>query len=314
MYITCNKIIAALLTCIFSFCLQICQLPHWFSQATPMWKWGSGVLSSSIQITWIEPRATLLLMSEDSDLKPFHFPVLEDEDEAPGCSSMARGASGCSSMSQLHRMGGYSQGGPDLGLPSEGSDSSGHDPSASPHNHRKNARSRSLREEDVEMKSSGSSGSGTESHGNESHGNESHGNESHGHESTGSSNGNSKDSALLESSESNKRSVVAPGMMKLITKPILFSGMFTVIASVTEQEESGELLFLSAHCAGILFLYLVAFSLVITPSLVKINHTVDSIFSRYNSPDLLSLHSLSRQQKWHLLIQPHSHEVITQAV
>uniref|UniRef100_A0A673CEY8 Period circadian protein homolog 2 n=1 Tax=Sphaeramia orbicularis TaxID=375764 RepID=A0A673CEY8_9TELE len=103
-------------------------------------------------------------------------------------------------------MSGYSQGGPDLGLPSEGSDSSGQEPSASPHNHRKNTRSRSLPEEDVEMKSSGSSGSGTESHGNESHGNESHGNESHGHESTGSSNGNSKDSALLESSESNKSS------------------------------------------------------------------------------------------------------------
>uniref|UniRef100_A0A7N8WQJ7 Period circadian protein homolog 2 n=1 Tax=Mastacembelus armatus TaxID=205130 RepID=A0A7N8WQJ7_9TELE len=51
------------------------------------------------------------------------------------------------------------------------------------------------------MKSSGSSGSG-----NESHGNDSHGNESHGHESVGSSNGNSKDSALLESSESNKSS------------------------------------------------------------------------------------------------------------
>uniref|UniRef100_H3DCQ3 Period circadian protein homolog 2 n=1 Tax=Tetraodon nigroviridis TaxID=99883 RepID=H3DCQ3_TETNG len=51
-------------------------------------------------------------------------------------------------------------------------------------------------EEDVEMKSSGSSGSGTESHGNDSHG----------HESVGSSNGNSKDSALLESSGSNKSS------------------------------------------------------------------------------------------------------------
>ncbi|KAI3374944.1 hypothetical protein L3Q82_021468 [Scortum barcoo] len=150
-------------------------------------------------------------MSEDSDSKPYHFPVLEDEDGASGCrvstscSSMPRGASGCSSMAQLHRMGGYSQGGPDLGLPSEGSDSSGQDPPASPHKHRKNTRSRSLPEEDVEMKSSGSSGSGTESHGNESHGNESHGNESNGHESMGSSNGNSKDSALLESSESNKR-------------------------------------------------------------------------------------------------------------
>uniref|UniRef100_A0A8D3C641 Period circadian protein homolog 2 n=1 Tax=Scophthalmus maximus TaxID=52904 RepID=A0A8D3C641_SCOMX len=98
-------------------------------------------------------------------------------------------------------MGGYSQGGTDLGLPSEGSDSSGQDPPASPHKHRKSTRSRSLPEEDVEMKSSGSSGSGTESHGNESHGNE-----SHGHQSMGSSSGNSKDSALLESSESNKSS------------------------------------------------------------------------------------------------------------
>ncbi|XP_019117797.1 period circadian protein homolog 2 isoform X3 [Larimichthys crocea] len=151
-------------------------------------------------------------MSEDSDSKPYCFPVLEDEDRASGsrvstsCSSMPRGASGCSSMAQLHRMGGYNQGGPDLGLPSEGSDSSGQDPPAKLHNHRKNARSRSLPEEDVEMKSSGSSGSGTESHGNESHGNESHGNESQGHESMGSSNGTSKDSALLESSESNKSS------------------------------------------------------------------------------------------------------------
>ncbi|XP_054479590.1 period circadian protein homolog 2 isoform X2 [Anoplopoma fimbria] len=144
-------------------------------------------------------------MSEDSDSKPYCFAVLEDQDGA-SCSSMPRGASGCPSMAQLHRMSGYSQGGPDLGLPSEGSDSSGQDPPAPQHKHRKNARSRSLPEEDVEMKSSGSSGSGTESHGNESHGNESHGNESHGHESVGSSNGTSKDSALLESSESNKSS------------------------------------------------------------------------------------------------------------
>ncbi|XP_047445193.1 period circadian protein homolog 2 isoform X3 [Mugil cephalus] len=151
-------------------------------------------------------------MSEDSDSKPYCFAELEDQNGASGCrpstscSSIPRGASGCSSMAQLHRMGGYSQGGPDLGLPSEGSDSSGQDPPASSHKLRKNARSRSLPEEDVEMKSSGSSGSGTESHGNESHGNESHGNESHGHGSLGSSNGNSKDSALLESSESNKSS------------------------------------------------------------------------------------------------------------
>ncbi|KAF7664868.1 hypothetical protein LDENG_00163160 [Lucifuga dentata] len=151
-------------------------------------------------------------MSEDSDSKPYRFPVLEDQDGAsgcrvsPSCISMARGTSGCSSMAQLHRMGGYSQGGPDLGLPSEGSDSSSQDPPASSHNHRKNTRSRPLTEEDVEMKSSGSSGSGTESHGNESNGNDSHGNESHSHESTGSSNGNSKDSALMESSGSNKSS------------------------------------------------------------------------------------------------------------
>ncbi|XP_031710799.1 period circadian protein homolog 2 isoform X2 [Anarrhichthys ocellatus] len=145
------------------------------------------------------------MMSQDSDSKPYRFAVLEDQD-GDSCSSMPRGASGCSSMAQLHRMGGYSQGGADLGLRSEGSDSSGQDPPASPHKHRKNARSRSLPEEDVEMKSSGSSGSGTESQGNESHGNQSRGNESHGHESEVSSNGTSKDSALLESSESNKSS------------------------------------------------------------------------------------------------------------
>ncbi|XP_063742629.1 period circadian protein homolog 2 isoform X2 [Eleginops maclovinus] len=144
-------------------------------------------------------------MSQDSDSKPYCFSVLQDQD-GTSCSSMPMGASGCSSMAQLHRMGGYSQGGPDLGLPSEGSDSSGQDPPASKHKHRKNIRSRSLPEEDMEMKSSGSSGSGTESHGNESHGNASRGNESLGHASMGSSNGNSKDSAILESSESNKSS------------------------------------------------------------------------------------------------------------
>ncbi|XP_061588287.1 period circadian protein homolog 2 isoform X2 [Cololabis saira] len=151
-------------------------------------------------------------MSEDSDFKPYRFPVQEEQDEALGCTASTssscspRGASRCSSMAQLHRMGGYSQAAADLGLLSESSDSSGHDPAASRHNIRKMVRSRLLPEEDVEMKSNGSSVSGTESHGNESHGNESHGNESHGHESLGSSNGNSKDSALLESSESNKSS------------------------------------------------------------------------------------------------------------
>ncbi|KAM6919651.1 period circadian protein homolog 2 [Lycodopsis pacificus] len=145
------------------------------------------------------------MMSQDSDSKPYRFAVLEDQD-VDSCSSMPRGASGCSSMAQLHRMGGYSQGGADLGFRPEGSDSSGQDPPASPHKRCKNARSRSPPEEDVEMKSSGSSGSGTESHSNESHGNQSRGNESHGHESVVSSNGTSKDSALLESSESNKSS------------------------------------------------------------------------------------------------------------
>lgn len=134
-------------------------------------------------------------MSDDSDSKPYLYSSLEVQD----------GGGACSSMAQLHRMAGFTEG-PELGLPSEGSDSSSQDPPVSPHSDRKMAHS--LHEEDVEMKSSsGSSGSGTESHGNESHGNESHGNESHGNESTGSSNGHSKDSALLESSGSNKRSV-----------------------------------------------------------------------------------------------------------
>ncbi|XP_011481351.2 period circadian protein homolog 2 [Oryzias latipes] len=114
-------------------------------------------------------------------------------------------------MSQLQRMASSygnacgGQGGveldPDLGLASEGSDSS-HENAAllgSPHDDRK--RQRPALHEDVEMGGSGSSGSGTESHGNESHGNESHCNES-----VVSSNGNGKDSALLESSGSNKSS------------------------------------------------------------------------------------------------------------
>uniref|UniRef100_A0AAZ3R982 Period circadian protein homolog 2 n=1 Tax=Oncorhynchus tshawytscha TaxID=74940 RepID=A0AAZ3R982_ONCTS len=120
---------------------------------------------------------------------------------ASGCRSMPRGVSRCSSIAQLHCRSSYSQVGPGLGLASEGSDSSCQDPSASPNIGRRSACSRSFHD-DVDMKSSGSSG--TESHGNESHG--SHGNESHGNESTGSSNGNSRDSALLESSGSNKRS------------------------------------------------------------------------------------------------------------
>ncbi|XP_070974171.1 period circadian protein homolog 2-like isoform X2 [Oncorhynchus clarkii lewisi] len=120
---------------------------------------------------------------------------------ASGCRSMPRGVSRCSSIAQLHCRSSYSQVGPGLGLASEGSDSSCQDPSASPHIGRRSACSRSFHD-NVDMKSSGSSG--TESHGNGSHG--SHGNESHGNESTGSSDGNSRDSALLESSGSNKRS------------------------------------------------------------------------------------------------------------
>ncbi|XP_042567462.1 period circadian protein homolog 2-like isoform X2 [Cyprinus carpio] len=130
-------------------------------------------------------------MSEDSESKPYLFSSLEGQNEAAGCSS----------MSTLHRMGSFAEG-TKLGMASEGSDSS-QDTSASPHNKRKMAHSL---HEDVEMKSSGSSGSGTESHGNESHGNDSHGNESHGNESSGSSNSRSKDSALIESSGSNKSS------------------------------------------------------------------------------------------------------------
>uniref|UniRef100_A0A1A8F9F7 Period circadian protein homolog 2 n=1 Tax=Nothobranchius korthausae TaxID=1143690 RepID=A0A1A8F9F7_9TELE len=151
-------------------------------------------------------------MSEGSDSKLYRFPVLEDRDGPLGCrpstssGSLSCGASGCSSMAQLHWVGGFSQSRPELGLPSEGSDSSSQGPPVSLHSIRKNARSRLRPDEDVEMKSSGSSGSGSESHGNESNGNESHGNESHSHESVGSSNGNSKDSALLESSESIKSS------------------------------------------------------------------------------------------------------------
>uniref|UniRef100_A0A3B4AI12 Uncharacterized protein n=1 Tax=Periophthalmus magnuspinnatus TaxID=409849 RepID=A0A3B4AI12_9GOBI len=82
---------------------------------------------------------------------------------------------------------------PELGLASEGSDSSHEHPASPASLHDDRKRPRATLHEDVEMGGSGSSGSGTESHGNESHGNESHGNES-----VGSSNGNGKDSALLE--------------------------------------------------------------------------------------------------------------------
>ncbi|XP_059914298.1 period circadian protein homolog 2 isoform X3 [Gadus macrocephalus] len=149
-------------------------------------------------------------MSQDSDPKLYHFPGLEDQDGARGCRRASlcvptpRGPTRRGSNAQLRRMGSYGQTGPDLGRASEGSDSSGSlrgPPAAAPPSPPRGHRSRQLPEEDVEMKSSGSSGSGTESHGDESRGNQSHGNGS-----TGSSNGNSKDSALLTSSGSNKSS------------------------------------------------------------------------------------------------------------
>ncbi|TNN37802.1 Period circadian 2 [Liparis tanakae] len=171
-------------------------------------------------------------MSQHSDSTPYRFPALEGQD-VDACSSAPRGASGCSSMAQLHRMAGYSQGGADLGLRSEGSDSSGgRDPPASSHKHRKNGHCRSLPEEDVEMKSSGSSGSGTESHGNESRG----------RQSVGSSNGTSKDSALLESSESNKSF--------LIHRRLDFpqQDIFAVAVSVI----TGRIVYISDQAASIL--------------------------------------------------------------
>ncbi|XP_065118363.1 period circadian protein homolog 2 isoform X3 [Paramisgurnus dabryanus] len=156
-------------------------------------------------------------MSEDSDSKPYLFSSLAGgQDEAAGCSSMAA----------LHRMGSYAEGA-ELGLASEGSDSSSQDPPASPRNGRKMGHSL---HEDVEMKSSGSSGSGTESHGNDSHGNDSHGNESHGNESTGSSNGRSKDSALMESSGSNKSS------NSHSPSPPSSSNAFSLLSASSEQD------------------------------------------------------------------------------
>ncbi|MEQ2168687.1 hypothetical protein GOODEAATRI_017383 [Goodea atripinnis] len=142
-------------------------------------------------------------MSEDSDPKLYRFSTLGGF-QAKEEQGALRG-----SLSQLRRMASsYSEGcgrqdggelEPELGLASEGSDSSHEHPASlgSSHGDRKHQRTRL--HEDVEMGGSGSSGSGTESHGNESHGNESHGNES-----VGSSNGNGKDSALMESSGSNK--------------------------------------------------------------------------------------------------------------
>ncbi|KAL4647138.1 hypothetical protein GN956_G7799 [Arapaima gigas] len=122
-------------------------------------------------------------MAEAPDSERYLYASLED-------SSAYRGDV-CGALNQQRRRSGFGEGrgraGAKLGLASEGSDSS-QEPSGSPHGDRQSAHSL---HEDVEM-----NGSGTESHGNESNGNES----------LGSSNGNGKDSALLESSGSNKSS------------------------------------------------------------------------------------------------------------
>lgn len=159
--------------------------------------------------------AITLSMSEDANPKRYLYSALEgherDQDMESNRFQVEEEevhSSPCGSMSQLHHMASFGEGQgrngvelePELGLASYGSDSSHDHPASSclPHEDRK--RQRPPLHEDVEMGGIGSSGSGTESHGNESHGNESHGNES-----VGSSNGNDKDSALLESSGSNKR-------------------------------------------------------------------------------------------------------------
>ncbi|XP_030601148.1 period circadian protein homolog 2 [Archocentrus centrarchus] len=153
-------------------------------------------------------------MSEDSDPKHYLYSALEGRErnrERAGLQVEEAQGTPCSSISQLHRMASsYSEGcggqdgvelEPELGLASEGSDSSHEHPASLGSSHDDRKRPRPPLHEDVEMGGSGSSGSGTESHGNESHGNDSHGNES-----VGSSNGNGKDSALMESSGSNKSS------------------------------------------------------------------------------------------------------------
>ncbi|XP_068172829.1 period circadian protein homolog 2-like isoform X2 [Antennarius striatus] len=151
-------------------------------------------------------------MSEDGEPERYLYSTLDgcERNRERVCFQTEEGQHpSCGAIGQLRCLaGGYSKscGGEDggmleaeLGLASEGSDSSHDHSSSSPHDDRK--RPRPTLHEDVEMGGSGSSGSGTESPGNESHGNDSHGNES-----VGSSNGNGKDSALMESSGSNKSS------------------------------------------------------------------------------------------------------------
>ncbi|KAI1894000.1 hypothetical protein AGOR_G00129490 [Albula goreensis] len=153
-------------------------------------------------------------MSEDLESKRYLYSALEERDV------FGEEGAAHSSMSQLHRMS-RGRGGAELGLASDGSDSS-QEPPASPHSDRKMAHSL---HEDAEMNGSGSSGSGTESHGNESHGNDSNGNES-----LGSSNGNGKDSALLESSGSNKSS------NSHSPSPPSSSNAFSLLSASSEQD------------------------------------------------------------------------------
>ncbi|TWW73935.1 hypothetical protein D4764_15G0013310 [Takifugu flavidus] len=140
-------------------------------------------------------------MSEHSDSKPFLFTVLEDEGEASGCrgatscSALPRGGSGRSAVGPLHHMGGYSQAGPHLGLQSEGSDSSGQDPPCvAPHPPRRSGDEEQRVPVAAEPNRTATRATATTAMQREQR-----------HESVSSSNGNSKDSALLESSGSNKR-------------------------------------------------------------------------------------------------------------
>nr|XP_023700342.1 period circadian protein homolog 2-like isoform X2 [Paramormyrops kingsleyae] len=168
-------------------------------------------------------------MTEGADTQRYLYASVEEPDAFREEEEEEEEA--CSSIGQRCRMSSFGEGrgrgGPELGLPSEGSESS-----REPRGERQ--RTRSLHE-DMEMNGSGSSGSGTESHGNESHGNESHGNESHGNEShgnesLGSSNGNCKDSAVLESSGSNKSS------NSHSPSPPSSTNVFSLLSASSEQD------------------------------------------------------------------------------
>ncbi|MBN3300653.1 PER2 protein, partial [Amia calva] len=143
-------------------------------------------------------------MFEDSHTKRYLYSTLEEQNPSP-CFSDTEDVPECSSIAPRHRMSSFvdaRHGEAELALHSDGSE----DQRASPSEDQR-ASSRQDQHslhDDVEMKSSGSSGN--DSSGTDSNGHDSNGNESHGNESLGSSNGNGKDSALLESSESNKSS------------------------------------------------------------------------------------------------------------